>query len=45
MASNPDGLLGQGGGTVEADETYIGNGKRSIAGKAARAAGVQYGGD
>ena len=45
MASSPDGLLGQGGGTVEADETYIGNGKRSIAGKAARAAGVQYGGD
>lgn len=45
MASSPDGLLGQGGGTVEADETYIGNSARSIAGKAARAAGVQYGGD
>ncbi len=45
MASSPDGLLGQGGETVEADETYIGNSARSIAGKAARAAGVQYGGD
>lgn len=45
MASSPDGLLGQGGGTVEADETYIGNSARSIAGKAARAAGVQRGGD
>lgn len=45
MASNPDGFLGSGGGTVEADETYIGNSARSVAGKAARAAGVQYGGD
>ena len=45
VASNPDGFLGSGGGTVEADETYIGNSARSIAGKAARAAGVQYGGD
>jgi transposase-like protein len=45
MASSPDGLLGQGGGTVEADETFIGNSARSIAGKAARAAGVQRGGD
>lgn len=45
MASNPDGFLGHGGDTVEADETYIGNSARSIAGKAARAAGVQYGGD
>lgn len=45
MASNPNGFLGQGGGTVEADATYIGNSGRSKAGKAARAAGVQYGGD
>ena len=45
MASSPDGFLGQGGGTVQADETYIDNGPRSEAGKAARAAGVQYGGD
>jgi transposase-like protein len=45
MKANPTGLLGEGGGTVEADETYIGNGPRSVAGKAARAAGVQYGGD
>ena len=44
MASSPDGLLGEGGGTVEADETYIGNSARSIAGKAARAAGFQRGG-
>jgi transposase-like protein len=45
MASSPNGLLGQGGGIVEADETYIGNSARSIAGKAARAAGMQRGGD
>jgi transposase-like protein len=45
MKSNPNGLLGEGGGTVEADETYIGNSARSKAGKAARAAGVQRGGD
>ena len=45
MASSPNGVLGMGGGIVEADETYIGNGPRSIAGKAARAAGVQRGGD
>ena len=45
MKTAPDGLLGMGGGTVEADETYIGNSARSIAGKAARAAGVQRGGD
>ena len=29
MASSPDGLLGQGGGTVEADETYWGTSPRS----------------
>lgn len=45
MKSDLKGFLGEGGGTVEADETYIGNSARSIAGKAARAAGVQYGGD
>ena len=45
MKTNPDGFLGEGGGTVEADETYIGNSARSIAGKAARAAGLQRGGD
>lgn len=30
MTSNPDGLLGGGGGTVEADETYWGNTKRTV---------------
>lgn len=45
MKSDLQGFLGEGGGTVEADETYIGNGPRSVAGMAARAAGVQYGGD
>ncbi len=30
MTSNPDGLLGGGGGTVEADETYWGNNKRTV---------------
>lgn len=30
MTSNPDGLLGGGGGTVEADETYWGNNKRKV---------------
>jgi transposase-like protein len=45
MKTSPDGLLGEGGGTVEADETYIGNSARSIAGKAARASGTQRGGD
>jgi transposase-like protein len=45
MKTSPDGLLGEGGGTVEADETYIGNSARSVAGKAARAAGKQRGGD
>ena len=30
MASSPDGLLGGGGGTVEADETYWGNKKRTV---------------
>lgn len=33
MTSSPDGLLGTGGGTVEADETYWGNNKRSKIGK------------
>lgn len=45
LKTSPDGLLGEGGGTVEADETYIGNSARSKAGKAARAARVQRGGD
>lgn len=45
METSPDGLLGMGGGTVEADETFIGNSARSKAGKAARKAGMQYGGD
>ena len=30
MATSPDGLLGGGGGTVEADETYWGNTKRTV---------------
>lgn len=30
MTSNPGGLLGGGGGTVEADETYWGNNKRKV---------------
>lgn len=33
MTTNPDGLLGAGGGTVEADETYWGNSKRSKIGR------------
>src|SRR3990167_1956698 len=33
MTTSPDGLLGSGGGTVEADETYWGNNKRSKIGK------------
>ena len=33
MTTTPDGLLGSGGGTVEADETYWGNNKRSKIGK------------
>ena len=33
MTSSPDGLLGSGGGTVEADETYWGNGPQSKIGK------------
>ena len=33
MTSSPDGLLGSGGGTVEVDETYWGNNKRSKIGK------------
>jgi transposase-like protein len=45
MKTEPEGFLGMGGGIVEADETYIGNSARSKAGKAARAAGVQRGGD
>lgn len=45
MKTEPEGFLGMGGGIVEADETYIGNGARSKAGTAARAAGVQRGGD
>jgi len=30
MTSNPSGLLGGGGGTIEADETYWGNTKRAV---------------
>ncbi|TAM34104.1 MAG: IS1595 family transposase [Burkholderiaceae bacterium] len=33
MKTEPTGLLGSGGGTVEADETYWGNNKRSKIGK------------
>lgn len=33
MTSSPDGLMGAGGGTVEVDETYWGNNKRSKIGK------------
>ena len=33
MTSSPDGLLGSGGGTVEADETYWGNSHQSKIGK------------
>ena len=33
MTTSPDGLLGSGGGTVKADETYWGNNKRSKIGK------------
>lgn len=33
MTSSPDGLLGSGGGTVEIDETYWGNGHQSKIGK------------
>ena len=33
MKTTPDGLLGSGGGTVEADETYWGNNKRSKIGR------------
>ena len=33
MTNKPDGLLGSGGGTVEADETYWGNDKRSKLGQ------------
>jgi len=33
MTTSPDGLLGSGGGTVAADETYWGNNKRSKIGK------------
>ena len=33
MSTNPTGLLGAGGGTVEADETYWGNCKRSKIGR------------
>lgn len=33
MTNEPNGLLGAGGGTVEADETYCGNGKRSKLGR------------
>ena len=45
MTSDRSGPLGGGGKTVEADETYCGNGHQSKKGKAARKAGVQYGGD
>lgn len=45
MTEARSGPLGGGGKIVEADETYCGNGHQSIKGKAARAAGVQYGGD
>ncbi len=33
MTTSPDGLLGSGGGTVEVDETYWGNGPQSKIGK------------
>lgn len=42
MKSNPSGLLGSGGGTVEADETFWLNGKRSKKGRAYKGRGYEH---
>lgn len=42
MKSNPSGLLGSGGGTVEADETFWLNSKRSKKGRAYKGRGFEH---
>jgi transposase-like protein len=42
MKSNPKGLLGSGGGTVEADETFWLNSKRSKKGRAYKGRGFEH---